>query len=199
MKRCIAILPILFCLAGHCAAAGDARSVLRRTAEYVKSLGSYEASFELTSGDYSTAGSYSVAGDAYYILVGPAEVYSDGKTRYEVDNSRKEITVDEVDAASRNILDNPTRCFDFADTDYEFAIESRDGGAVTLLLRPSDPDAESTIHLTVDESTGRPVRIVYALYDERITVRILALSHTAKPVKRFGLQSYRGYETVDFR
>lgn len=199
MKRCIALFSILFSLAGHCADAGDARSVLRRTADYVKALGSYEASFELTSGDYSSAGRYTVAGDAYHIVVGQAEVYSDGKVRYEVDNSRKEITVDEVDAASRNILDNPTRCFDFAGTDYESVIESRDGGAVTLLLRPSDSDAESTVRLTVDEATGRPVRIVYTLYDERITVRILTLSQTGKAVKRFDRTAYRGYETVDFR
>ena len=199
MKRCITVLSILLGLAGRCFAAGDAQSVLRRTAEYVRSLGSYGAAFELTSDDYVATGSYSVAGDAYRIILYNAEVYSDGKVRYEVDNLRREITVDAVDTTSRNILDNPTRCFDFVGSDYVSEIASRDGDAVTLHLRSSDPDVEGDIYLTVSETSGRPSMIVYTLYDDRITVRITSLSHTDTPLERFDRSAYRNYEMIDFR
>ena len=116
MKRSIIILFALLAAIGSCRAADDAQAILRRTADYVKKLGDYGVSFVLTSGDYASSGRYAVSGDVYYIAVDNAEVYSDGKTRYEVNHARKEVSVDDMDAASRNILDNPTRCFDFVGT-----------------------------------------------------------------------------------
>lgn len=200
MKRYILILLLSVCAAGRSLASGDdAQAVLRRTADYVKELGDYRAAFEITAADYASTGSYAVAGDAYYIAVDGAEVYSDGKVRYEVDNARREVTVDEVNIASRNVLDNPTRCFDFVGSDYSSEITSREKGAVTLHLRSTDPDIEGDIYLTVDEATGRPSRLEYVLYDDRITVCIVDLSRSDEPVKRFERSAYRDYETIDFR
>ena len=117
-----------------------------------------------------------MSGDVYYIAVDNAEVYSDGKTRYEVNHARKEVSVDDMDTASRNILDNPTRCFDFVGTDYRSEVASRDGDEVTLHLRAVDPEIEGDIYLTVSESTGRPSSVAYSLYDDRVTVRITAIT-----------------------
>ncbi len=199
MKRSILVLFAFLFATGACRAAADARTVLLRTADYVKKLGNYGATFVLTSGDYVSSGSYAVAGDEYYIKVDNAEVYSDGKVRYEVNHSRKEISVDDMDTSSRNVLDNPTRCFDFVGTDYRSEIASRDGDAVTLHLRAVDPEIEGDIYLTVSESTGRPSAVTYSLYDDRVTVRITDIYGSAEKVKRFDRSTFRDYEMIDFR
>ena len=199
MKRSILVLFALLAAAGSCRADDAAQAVLRRTADYVKKLGRYGVSFVLTSGDYSSSGRYAVEGDVYYIEVDNAEVYSDGKARYEVNHSRKEVSVDDMDTSSRNILDNPTRCFDFVGTDYRSEVESRDGDAVTLRLRAVDPEVEGDIRLTVSESTGRPLSITYTLYDDSVTVRITDIFSSSERVKRFDRSAYRDYEMIDFR
>lgn len=182
------------------AAAGDGvQALLRRTADYVAKLGRYTARFEITAGEYSSAGSYTVDGDAYYIEVDGAEVYSDGKTRYEVDNGRREVNVDGVDVSSRNILDNPTRCFDFVGTEYDAAVSSEEGDETTLRLRSRDESVEGEIYLTVETATGCPRHIAYVLYDDRIEVAVTHLAPASGAVKRYDRKAYSDYETIDFR
>lgn len=157
------------------AADDEAQTLLRRTADYISLLGRYTARFGITAGEYASQGSYTVDGDAYYIEVDGAEVYCDGKTRYEVDNGRREVNVDSVEGASRNILDNPTRCFDFVGTDYDAGVSSRTASETTLHLRSRDASVEGDIYLTVETATGRPRHITYVLYDDRIEVAVESL------------------------
>jgi hypothetical protein len=74
---------IILSLLSIATASADERSqaVLRGVAEYVRALGSYDATFTVEAGDYQTLGQYSVAGDNYHIVVDQAEVYADGKVR----------------------------------------------------------------------------------------------------------------------
>lgn len=181
------------------AADDEAQTLLRRTADYISSLGRYTARFGITAGDYASQGSYTVDGNAYHIEVDGAEVYCDGKTRYEVDNERREVNVDAVDGASRNILDNPTRCFDFVGTDYEAEVSSRTASETTLHLRSRDASVEGDIYLTVETATGRPRHITYVLYDDRIEVAVEALEPSREAVRRYNAKRYPDYETIDFR
>ena len=57
------------------AADDEAQTLLRRTADYISSLGRYTARFGITAGEYSSQGRYTVDGDAYYIEGEGAEVY----------------------------------------------------------------------------------------------------------------------------
>ena len=155
--------------------------------------------FGITAGEYSSQGSYTVDGDAYYIEVDGAEVYCDGKTRYEVDNGRREVNVDSVEGASRNILDNPTRCFDFVGTDYDAGVSSRTASETTLHLRSRDASVEGDIYLTVETVTGRPRHITYVLYDDRIEVAVESLEPSREAVRRYDAKRYSDYETIDFR
>lgn len=175
------------------------QSVLRSVAEYVQALGEYEAEFDVVAGDYKTNGRYGVLDDTYHIEVAQAEVYSDGKVRYEVDHDRREVNIDVMDLASRNILDNPTRCFDFVGDNYASTIYSEAGSDVTLLLRANDETIEGDIYLTVDSATGRPRKIAYVLYDDRIEVTITSLERRRNVVRRYDESKYKGYEIVDFR
>lgn len=173
--------------------------LLERVAQYVKRLGAYSADFKVVAGDYTTRGRYDVSGDRYYIVLDNAEVYSDGHVRYEVNGERKEINVDVVDISSHNILDNPTRCFDFVGSDYVADIQRREAGRVTIHLRSVDSSVGGDIYLTIDSSSARPIRLEYHLYDDVIEVDILSLSALKGGVKTFSERAYSGYDMIDFR
>lgn len=193
------IILLLALIATTAVRAEGEQAVLKRVAEYVAALGSYDAVFDVVAGEYESAGEYSVAGDAYYIALDKAEVYSDGKIRYEVDNERREVSVDVVDLQSRNILDNPTRCFDFVGDDYVAAIEREADGQVTLRLKARDEELEGEILLTVDAKSGRPLAISYLLYDDRIDIKIRKLESRKAKIKGFEKSDYKGYDIIDFR
>jgi hypothetical protein len=186
-------------LSGVAMAQGGASQTLQQVAKYVKSLGRYEVSFTLLAGEYSAKGYFRVDGDSYYMTVGTSEVYCDGKVRYEVDNNREEVNVDNVDLTSRNVLDNPTRCFDFVDSGYESKMYAQDGAETTIHLRSTDPAIEGDIFLTVDATTAKPKRLEYKLYDDVIVVDVLSLKKRAERVKSFNKSSYKDYEMIDFR
>ena len=173
--------------------------LLERVAQYVKRLGAYSADFKVVAGDYTTRGRYDVSGDRYYIVLDNAEVYSDGHVRYEVNGERKEINVDVVDISSHNILDNPTRCFDFVGSDYVADIQRREAGRVTIHLRSADSSVGGDIYLTIDSSSARPIRLEYHLYDDVIEVDIISLSALKGGVKTFSERAYSGYDMIDFR
>jgi outer membrane lipoprotein-sorting protein len=198
MRKILLIFAMLF-LSGVVMAQGGASQTLQQVAKYVKSLGRYEVSFALLAGEYSAKGYFRVDGDSYYMTVGTAEVYCDGKVRYEVDNERKEINIDEVDVTSRNVLDNPTRCFDFVGSDYSVKEELSGSGRTKLTLSAEDKDIEGVIILSLDEKTGRPIGLEYELYDERVVIDVISIATANEPVKRFNQSAYRGYEVVDFR
>ncbi|MBR5483975.1 MAG: hypothetical protein IKV18_04685 [Alistipes sp.] len=181
-------------------AAGDANGVLVGLSQYISKLGRYEATFSLQVGDYVADGRYMVEGNAYYIVVGSAaEVYCDGKVRYEVDKEREEVNIDVVDASSRNILDNPTRCFDFVGSDYSAIVVERGEKQVTLKLVSTDEKVEGEIYLTVDAATYNPTEIEYRLYDECFNVKILSLAKSKSSPSKFDRSRYRDYEIIDFR
>lgn len=198
MRRFLVLILALF-VASVAMADERSQEVLRSVSEYVRGLGEYDAEFDVRAGEYRAEGRYGVAGDAYHIKLDQAEVYSDGKVRYEVDHERKEVNIDVMDLQSRNILDNPTRCFDFVGDDYASMVYAEVGGEITLLLRANDTSIEGDIYLTVTKNTGRPRKIVYVLYDDRIEVDITSLERRKGAVARYDGSRYRGYEIVDFR
>ena len=198
MRRVVMILRAVLMGVSVARAEGE-QLVLRRVAEYVAKMGSYDVTFVVKAGDYVASGSYSVSGDAYHIALDKAEVYSDGKTRYEVDLDRREVCIDVVDLESRNILDNPTRCFDFVGDEYLAEQVKRDVNSVTLRLVARDEEQEGEILLTADSTTGKPLVVSYILYDDRIDVEIKSFVGRKELVKFFSKNDYKGYDIVDFR
>lgn len=99
-------------------AADRAAGILAGVRDGFRALGAYGVSFEVRSDEYVTRGRYAVEGEGYYLVLGDAEVYCDGAVRYEVDNRRREVTIDVVDTDSRNILNNPVHAFDFLGSEY---------------------------------------------------------------------------------
>lgn len=176
-----------------------ALTAMQRVARYVESLGRYRVDFALKSGDFSAKGYYCVDGDAYYMNLGSAEIYSDGKTRYEVDHDRKEVNIDVVDLSSHNILDNPTRCFDFVGSDYNVESRAVATERVEFSLTPRKRETEGFIRVLANVKTGAPLALQYELYDEVVMVDILSIGKSKEPVISYRASNFRGYEIIDFR
>lgn len=201
MRKIISLsLSLVLGLTAVVQAAADTKDVLAELKQYIAKMGRYEAAFALQAGDYKAEGRYVVDGNSYHIVVGDAaEVYCDGKVRYEVDNEREEVNIDVVDALSRNILDNPTRCFDFVGSDYRATVVAQDEKQITLKLVSTDEKVEGEIFLTLDAATFTPKEIEYHLYDERFNVKILSLAKTKSSPAKFDRSRYRNHEIIDFR
>ncbi|WP_295936587.1 LolA-like putative outer membrane lipoprotein chaperone [uncultured Alistipes sp.] len=200
MKRLLFALALLFGVQ-TASAADRAGEILEKVAAGFRSLGAYGVSFEVVSGEYSTRGRYTIDGWKYYITLGDAEVYCDGKARYEVDNRRKEVTIDNVNTSSRNILDNPAYAFDFIGSEYRASLVSETDTRVVVRLVPTSSNASpaGAIILTVDTASMRPVSLDYDYDGERVHIAVLGISKLEIPLKTFSKEQYAGYELIDFR
>ena len=147
------------------------------------------------------AGNYAVCGETYRIVLGDAEVWFDGKTRHEIDNRRKEVTLSNVDPDDRNILNNPVRAFDFIGGEYlPSLLRERDGEAVVLLEPAGDGGMPAgSVTLVVATATMRPRSLDYDFDGERVTVRILGIEPLRKALPAFDRSVFAAYEWIDFR
>ncbi len=182
-----------------------ASRLLTRLSESIRSMENYEVAFTVEADGQSIKGNYTVSGDKYYLAVAGSEVYCDGTTRYEVNRSNKEVTVDAVDHTSRNILTNPTRAFDFIGGDFVCSIISTRGDTVTLQLTPADKHkaAIGTITVDVNRQTALPRSLGYDADGTVVKISISSIEPMQGMVDMsmftFDKNNYRGYEIIDFR
>ena len=200
MKR---ILVLIALAAGIQAisAAGRATEILEKLAAGFRAMPGYSVDFEVVAGDYNNRGSYVVEGRNYYLALADAEVFADSVIRYEIDNRRREVTVTEVDAASRNILNNPVRAFDFLGSEYVPTLVSEAGGRAVVRLTPAagNDSPAGNVTVTVDTATMRPLSLSYDYDGEQVQVSVLGVAPLAGHVRVFDRQAYAGYEFIDFR
>lgn len=182
-------------------AAGRAGEVLAKLSDGFRTMGAYGVAFEVASDEYATRGRYAVEGERYYLVLGDAEVYCDGSVRFEVDNRRREVTIDVVDTGSRNILNNPVHAFDFLGSEYAASLVGEQDGRAVVQLAPAPGNTSSAgnIVLTVDTATMRPVSLSYDYDGEQVRVSVLGVSPLGGPLKTFAKENYAGYEFIDFR
>lgn len=195
-------IAVLFCgiLQGN-AAQPRATEILERLAAGFRAMDGYGVKFGVASGDYEARGSYVVEGRCYYLALADAEVFADSVVRYEIDNRRREVTVTEVDAASRNILNNPVRAFDFLGSEYIPALVSEAGGRAVVRLTPAagNDSPAGSVTVTVDTAAMRPLSLSYDYDGEQVQVGILGIAPLAGHVRLFDKNAYAGYEFIDFR
>jgi hypothetical protein len=182
-------------------AADRAAGILAGVRDGFRALGAYGVSFEVRSDEYVTRGRYAVEGEGYYLVLGDAEVYCDGAVRYEVDNRRREVTIDVVDTDSRNILNNPVHAFDFLGSEYAASLAGEQEGRAVVRLTPVPGNTSSAgnIVLTVDTAAMRPVSLRYDYDGEQVQVSVLGIKPLETPLKAFAKDNYAGYEFIDFR
>lgn len=194
-------MAVLCCGMPQSRAAGRATEILEKLAVGFRAMPGYSVDFEVSAGDYKSRGSYVVEGRCYYLALADAEVFADSVVRYEIDNRRREVTVTEVNRASRNILDNPVRAFDFLGSEYDFSLEGESGGRATVRLVPTAENDTSAgvVTLVVDTSSMRPVSLAYDYDGERVGIRVTGIEPQAGHFRTFDRQAYGGYEFIDFR
>ena len=123
------------------------------------------------------------------------------KERRMKNNRRREVTVTEVDAASRNILNNPVRAFDFLGSEYVPTLVSEAGGRAVVRLTPAagNDSPAGNVTVTVDTATMRPLSLSYDYDGEQVQVSVLGVAPLSGHVRVFDRQAYAGYEFIDFR
>ena len=143
-----------------------------------------------------------VDGDSYYITLGIMEVYSDGKLRYEINNDRKEVTEDRVNLASRDLLTNPTRAFDFATEEFDRAVRfSHNGEIASLEFTPRDKSLGVTaISLALVSEGDRvyPSQIAYDYDGDIVCITLAMVDIRDKRLPRWDAQLYKAYDIVSF-
>ncbi len=200
LLRGLALLAALCCTTAPVRADRRSTELLERLASAIREMGTYSVQFEVCAEDQAYAGRYDVSGDAYYMTFNDAEVYSDGQTRCEVNPEHREMVVDAVDTSSRNLLNNPTRAFDFLDGQFaaEYLGERPEGACVRLT--PVDGSVSvGSIEVCVDPHSALPRSIDYEIDGDHVTIRILRIVPGKEPPRPFDAAAYAGYEIIDFR
>lgn len=204
------IILILAALAAVFVARGDEKSdkVLKNVASTLAGYGSYEVKFTVAvKGSGSMSGSYTVSGNKYNIALQQQSQFSDGVNRYEIYPSDKEVVIDKADTKSHNILNNPTKAFEFLPSEFTSVWKGprQAGGvntnAISLTPRNSKSD-QGVITLCVGVSSGLPVVVEYNYQGETITIkidRITPLKSVNNALFTFDAVKYKGYEIIDFR
>ena len=179
MKRSVLLLAALFAVFSV-QADNRPQAVLKQLTAALGALEGYSVVFEVhTDGDV-VPGYYEVSGDNYYMHVNGQEVYGDAEFRYEIDPDRKEVVIDRVDLTSHNLLNNPTRAFDFIDGEYAASLLSEKGSTAVIRLTP-------------------PTAVIYEIDGDRVRIDIRSVTvHEASP-RTFDAENYAGYEWIDFR
>ena len=196
------ILSILFWLVAATAAAmADEASVriLKNIERNLAALGVYRAEFEMTSGDYTVRGEYCVSGDDFYMKADDTEVYVSDGVRREVSVSKREIVVDGIDSAARDIVSNPSRGFSLLLEDFDSVATVQDGRTCVVLSPKQTSAVRETVAVFVDAEGKYPTEIVYGADTGSVMVRLLSVKRMAGDIPRFDAARYDGYETVDFR
>ncbi len=202
--------------------AGDrAAQMLSALSARIKAMGSYRVDFTVDVEGREITGWYVVSGNRYRLVTPQAEVVCDGKVKYEISRENREVIIDRVNTADRNILSNPTRAFDLAGGGFTSSyVGERSVDEVlcdVLRLEPrvggdglsgndalGGSDALNGIELAVARKDGLPRAIVYSAdgLSDDIHVSVNSFSAGATVENStfiFDKKNYPGYEIVDFR
>lgn len=145
-------------------------------------------------------GYFIVDGDSYYLTLGAMEVYCDGKLRYEVNNSRKEVVEDRANLEATDILTNPTRAFDFISDSYALELVSGREDAAKIGVTPKGDIADMHIYIDVIKQGGRvlPESVTYDYDGESYTIDLSIVEDDGDAVPRWNKAEYRAYDIVSF-
>ena len=152
-------------------------------------------------GEEPIEGLFMVDGQDYYIAIGIMEVYGDGSRRYEVNNERKEVTIDSVDLGSVDLLTNPTHAFDFVDEEFRSELVSYSATAGVLRLVPRDSAlgiSEIEVAMRRDGERVVPTRVTYDYGGDSISIELTAVAWSERGLPRWDKNEYRVYDIVSF-
>ena len=143
-------------------------------------------------------GYFMVDKDSYYIQLGTMEVYSDGKYRYEINNERKEVTEDRVNLESRDLLSNPTRAFEFLESEFKATISENIHNGAILKLVPKQSSDIKAVYVSVVWKDNRiiPLAIKYDYDGEEVSIALVMADAQSAVLPRWDKNNYRTYDIV---
>ena len=211
MKKIAAIL--CFCLLAvlpQFSSADDKTvALLSQLSTNISSLGDYRVDFEVTAEGRQMEGSYMVSGQKFRIITPDFEVISDGESRYEVNHEIAEVIVDVMDTSEVNILINPVKAFEFAESGFasSYVGETEVDGRLCDLVELKPLGEEPTItrvKLYLGRDSGLPVRLEYGIdgIDDDVSVSVSSFRNDPDIKSSdfsFDKSAYKDYEIVDFR
>lgn len=194
---------ILIFAAMLCAVAVSAQTTAEEWLQRLDiSLGErYGMHISVDMGGEPIEGYFMVDGDAYYINLGIMEVYSDGKLRHEVNNERKEVTIDSVDLSSYDLLTNPTHAFDFVGEEFAMCVVEQRGNECLLSLKPRHEAlgiVEIRLVLCGDASGVTPQAISYDYDGEMVALTLRMADVSNSEIPRWNKRAYSAYDIVSF-
>ncbi len=145
-------------------------------------------------------GYFMVDKDSYYIQLGTMEVYSDGKYRYEINNERKEVTEDRVNLESRDLLSNPTRAFEFLESEFKATISENIHNGAILKLVPKQSSDITAVYVSVVWKDNRiiPLAIKYDYDGEEVSIALVMADAQSAVLPRWDKNNYKTYDFVSF-
>ncbi len=197
MKRAIILIYVLLC--GWSLKAQEAATLVAEMASAMHSLGAYEVAYriQVPEEDMQLAGTLAVDDDRYVIRMGDAEVYGDKNLRYEINHSRREVTLMPTEAESTNLLSNPAQAFALIAGYKARFVDNPKGARMVELTAPNDP--LTRILLSIDATTHHPTRIRYEMDGAGVDVELLHITPITKSLPRYEASRYEDYELIDFR
>ncbi len=194
MMICVALMTVV------------AASAQQSAEQWLKALNSslgecYAMRVEVNTSADTMSGYYMVDGDSYYIELEQMEVYCNGKVRHEINNSRKEVTVDSVDPGSGDLLQNPTRAFDFVADEFKMSVAETTPTGCVVSLMPLDSSSgivEIILVLQRNGSKVLPKNILYDYDGECYAIELEMVDVGATKLPRWNKESYSDYDMVSF-
>ncbi len=204
-------LPALLALVAVLPCRGDegAREALAALRSRIAALGTgYRIEFVVGEGDDRIEGSCLGRGEDFVVRLPGGLLLGNGRVRYEVNDTDREVTIDRADASQRgNLLNDPTHAFDLLDTGYDARSAGRReyGGRMcrVLELTPgegAEGSSDEGMTLYIDERSGLPAGVVYRFGGQQVAVTLVSFRAEQLDADsfRFDAGDYAGYEIIDF-
>ncbi len=211
MKKIVAIsfCFMLVVLPSFCRADDKAVGLLSQLSANIAALDDYRVEFMVEAENRQTQGSYIVSGQKFRIITPEFEVISDGESRYEVNHEILEVIVDAMDTSEVNILINPVKAFEFAESGFasSYVGETEVDGRLCDIVELKPLGEEPTItrvKLYLGRDSGLPVRLEYGIdgIDDDVSVSVSSFRNDPDIKSSdfsFDKSAYKDYEIVDFR
>ncbi len=197
MKKTAFLFALLLCplfLFGQ----SDAAASLGRMRQAMQAFEGYTASFAIAQGEEQLLGSFSVEGERYRIELADVEVYGEATERYEVNKSRREVTILKTDTQSTDILSNPAHALELIGEEYR-AVQLTETAAETTLSLGIDSSLRNAVRLAIDKRTNLPRSIVYLADGLELKIEIHAIKSLPSSLPKYDPSRYAEYELIDFR
>lgn len=196
----IIISALILSLASINANAQTARRVLDKTAANVsKAKGGATASFSISGGAGSLAGSLSIKGNKFFASTGQGKVWNDGKTQWTWTRSTNEVTISRPNDAQQ-MKANPYKFISIYKSGYRLSMKNSGGNYQVHLQAMHPARSIQEAYITVTRSYyPTQIRMRQGKSWTTINISNFRIHSVSDGTFRFNKNACPGAEIVDLR